>query len=365
MAKVQMIDYIREQKEVLQQIFDNKDKVAKPFVEMFEEHPIKKIYTIGTGSSYHAALVGKDMLAGLLDVEVDCLIPTTFERYEKININGVYKPDEILAFAISQGGKSSSTINAIEKAKSAGIENMTLTSDLNSPITEHTSKAMHLMCGEEKVPPETKGYTATLITLMLGAIESAYSLKRISKERHESLLQGLQKVISNYDDHVQNSIDWYQKFRNELMKADDMMIIGYGVNIATIEEGTLKVHETVRKPAMGYEMEEFLHGPYMAVNKNSFIFFIGAEGAEKERMKKVNDILRDKTDHRFILINKDDPYGCENDIRSSFADIEEFTPLEYVVPFQVIAYYLATDLGIDTTISAYPGFGQQIGSKVA
>ena len=126
MAKVQMIDYIREQKEVLQQIFDNKDKVAKPFVEMFEEHPIKKIYTIGTGSSYHAALVGKDMLAGLLDVEVDCIIPTTFERYEKININGVYKPDEILAFAISQGGKSSSTINAIEKAKSAGIENMTL-----------------------------------------------------------------------------------------------------------------------------------------------------------------------------------------------------------------------------------------------
>ena len=31
-----------------------------------------------------------------------------------------------------------------------------------------------------------------------------------------------------------------------------------------------------------------------AVNKDSFIFFIGAEGAEKERMKKVNDILRDK-----------------------------------------------------------------------
>ena len=365
LKKPQMIDYIYEQQAVLMKIFDNRKTITAPVIDLFKRNEIKRIFLIGTGSSYHAALVGQQLFARWMDVEATVTIPTTFTNYEKINANQVYEKQNILVLAISQGGKSSSTINAIKKAHQLGIHSLAATSNLDSPITEHASSTVLIDCGEEKVPPETKGYTATLLTLMLCIIEVSYLTGNMNDEEYKKFLRGLEQAIENYDDNIRATEKWYQENKDQLIEAQKFTIVGYGLNTPTIQEGTLKIYETVRRPTTSYELEEFLHGPYMAVDKESHIFYIAHESLEKERMCRVVNELSTKTSHQYGILDKDGKDCFRNSIRINTTKIDEFCALEFVPSFQVIAYYLSSDLGIDTTMSAYPGFSQKIGTKVS
>ena len=151
-----MIGYIQDQGRALKATFENRAVYCNPFCQIFQERDIRKIYLLGSGTSYNAATAIKQYLEMYLPVEAEVMIPTVFTNHAKINRNCIYNQDEILVVGISQSGTSVSTIEAMKKAKQEGYYTVAITEATESLITKEVDRVVKLTCGKEEIPVETR-----------------------------------------------------------------------------------------------------------------------------------------------------------------------------------------------------------------
>ncbi|MDP4108651.1 MAG: SIS domain-containing protein [Bacillota bacterium] len=351
-----MIEYIKDQPRALRHTYNNREKVTNEINELFSAKNIKKIYFLGSGTSYHASLIAKKYFEKYLDVEAVASIPTAFTYYENINNNGIYKKDEILVVAISQTGSSISTINALKKAKEEGYLTLALTEALGSSITKYADTVSHLLCGKEEIPPETRGYTVTLLTVYLWAVTLGFRLIKKSEEKYNELILEAEKVITAVPYVLEDSEKWYARNKYELLMMQKADIAGYGLNYATALEGSLKIGETLRRKVSGVELEELLHGPEMGYDLNNYLFIIASREAEFDRMIDSRRYLKGLTSHVFT-ITAEDIDVTDKDLKLDVKSAGDLSPIIFAVPFQVMSALSCRDIGIDTSIYPHSGHG--------
>lgn len=356
MGKHTMLEYIMDQPRALRHTLDNRQSVTEDIVRLFASKPIRKVYFLGSGTSYHASLMAKRYFEKYLGVEAAASIPTVFTYYENINNNGVYQKDEILVIAISQTGTSISTINAVKKAKDEGYATVVLTEALGSTITQYADVVIHLLCGKEEIPPETRGYTVTLLTMFLWTIAIAKHIGKITAGAFDRYIAQAEKLIDAFPGVLEDSKKWYQRNKYGILTMQKADIAGYGNNFVTALEGALKVGETLHRKITGTEMEELIHGPEMGYDANNFLFIIAAKEVELERTLQNREFFLGLTDHVFTITLEDIKLTCR-DLKLNAETIPELAPLIYVVPFQVMSALACQDIGIDTSVYPHEDHG--------
>mgnify|MGYP000944868688 CR=1 FL=1 len=209
-----MFDYIKSQPSILSKIIENRKEITKNFVDIYKENNIKGITIIGSGSSFNSSSAAKYFMEKLLKVKVNVIYPYTFNNYENI-----LDKDEIF-ITVSQGGKSTATIDSVKK--------------------------VNIACGEETVGYKTKGYTSTILTLYLLALETAYALKKINNEEYDLYIKEIEEAVCNIDNIIAETDSWYKTNKDDLVNAENVMVVGYGPNYGTALEGRLKLSETAK-----------------------------------------------------------------------------------------------------------------------
>jgi len=345
-----MIGYIYEQQEILINTLVNRAVFCEPMIDIFKKHDIKKIYLLGSGTSYHASLCIKNYFEKYLNVEAEVDIPTVFTNYVKVNNNKIYQNDQILVIGISQSGTSFSTINALKKARETGYLTVALTENMSSPIVQEADQVIKLMCGKELIPVETKGYTTTILQGYLWSIEIAYKLNKLSAIAYEAIMTNTQKMLDDYQDIISEIESWYHKNMPELLAYQYGHVTAYGSNICTAQEAVLKMYETYKKPLSAYELEELIHGPNMAFNEDTFIFLIASDEYEIKRVKLFTDWFKDNhvTEHVFV-ITACDIETSDKDLKINHYVFSDLDQLVYTLPFQIIAARNSEQAGIDTS----------------
>ena len=351
MEKPTMLGYIQEQPRALYECFRQREEYTEPMKRIFADHDIRKIYLLGSGTSYNASLGIKHYLEKYLEVEVEPVIPTIFTNYTKINNNNVYKQDQICVIGISQSGTSYSTVNAIKKAKELGYLTVALTENLKSMITEEADVVTHLLCGKELIPVETRGYTVTLLTGYLWAIEIAYELNKLSEEKYLEIIQKCDDMLKNYGNYLEEVDEWYERNKEELLNYRHGHIAAYGKNYCTALEGELKLYETFRKPVSSYELEELIHGPNMAFEDDTYVFFVASNEVELKRMPLfINWFKENKvSEHVFVFSDKME-VAEKRDLKFKTPIFEDLSPLVYTLCFQIMAARNCINVGYDTSV---------------
>ena len=82
--KYSMLDYIQRQPEILTKAYNEKELFLNTFDEIFANNPIKRIYFVGSGTSFHVSSLGAIWFNKYLNVEASAHFPTIFVE-EKIN----------------------------------------------------------------------------------------------------------------------------------------------------------------------------------------------------------------------------------------------------------------------------------------
>lgn len=356
MDKFTMYNYIATQHETLVDMLQHADAISKQFIDYLKGRNIKKVYLLGSGTSLHAAVAAKTWINTYFEAECDVMIPTQFTNYENVNVSRVYTNEEILCIGISQSGTSYSTINAIKKSNDLELLNCVITSNLNSPITEVTSLVIPLMAEPEKIHVEMRGYTATLLTLYMLCVEFAYKKGKITRQSLLNKYDRLRELIIKYPIIKSQTEAWYRNNEKELLAATKFCIAGYGYNYGTAMEATLKLHETFHRPSIGYEFEEFMHGPQLATTPESYIFFIAGPGVELNRVPLFTDYYKLKTEHVFIITNQELP-TTEHDLVLDVGCDPEISGFLFVLPFQLLTALLCLGGNVDTSIYPMPKRG--------
>lgn len=350
MDKPSMLGYIYDQPRALRECFKKRDEYCKGLCELFRKNDIRKVYFLGSGTSYHASLAIKDIFEKYLPVEVDVCIPTMFTDYLKVNNNKIYQNNQILVIGISQSGTSYSTVNAIKKARNNGYCTVALTENLNSMICNEAEVVLHLLCGKEEIPVETRGYTVSVLTGFSWAIEVARDLGYLLENEYKEIIDKTNDLLNNFEIYLNESQEWYKRNSKELQKLTCGHVSAYGHNYCTALEAVLKTYETGRKPLSAYELEELIHGPHMAFEDYTYIFIVASNELTIERIDQFTNWFKENkvTDHLFVI---SDSRNSNNDKDLNFTKeiFDDLSPIVYTLPFQIMAAENAIAYGYDTS----------------
>ena len=351
--KLSMIGHVIDTPRVIKNAYNNRNDYMQDFVNSFVNHNFKKVYFLGSGTSHHVSWVIKNIFVDLLHIEGVACEPTIFTHHEAEKQSGVFSNDEICVITFSQHGDSISTCEAAKKAKDLGFYTIGVTEALNSVLEEMVDSYCHLVCEEEEIGPETRGYTETIFQFYILAIEIAKAKGYITDSEYAKLDNDALDLANNLSTIVDESIDWYKRNKDEFLKMTKSSIAGYGNNYPTALEARLKFFETYSRPCTGYEMEEQMHGPMRAYNADNYIFLIASEGeAEFKRLKELVPYYKDAfTEHVFVVTAEEDIEITNRDLKLSYHTTDILSPITYIIPFQVLSALICEDVGIDTKIS--------------
>jgi glucosamine 6-phosphate synthetase-like amidotransferase/phosphosugar isomerase protein len=350
-----MYEYILESNGVIRNIITKRGPALRESVEYVLSRKVEQIYMIGSGTSYHAEYAAKCFMEKILRVPVRVFYPLQF-----IDECAAVSRDTLVVGA-SHGGQSSSTIAGLDRAREMGLPTIASSAVPDSEIMKHGDAVLTCELGEENAGPKTKGYFCAIVLYILFALEIAVRKNLISASDAATYIARLQKTADNIPVIAERSSAWYDAQAEELKTARRIVLIGYGNNRATYMEGTLKILEAVRFGITGYEMEEFMHGIYHSIWKDDFVFYIGSPGKYYPRIIQLQKYFEERTAHNF-LFSSDVAQNNGKNFIAPFIDDEDFSPLEYIVPLQVIARRLSADLGIDCNIPSDPDFHRKMQS---
>ena len=347
-----VIGNMKSQPEVLNYTLENQNVFVEPFVEIFKKHDIRKVFFFGSGTSYNVSHIAAYYFKQIVGIDASAQYPTVYKNYEKPDWTGMLKNDQILYVAISQSGTSVSTCEVMEYAKANGYQTLALTGNLESRIAKLVDTAVHLLVGEELTPPETKGYTVSVLSVYRWAIAVAKAKGIYTEEQYETALKETKALVDQFQTVVEESEAWYDRNKGSILGSERLYVLGYGVDYGSMLEGVLKMGEMLRLPIAGYELEEFSHGPTMAFHTRQTLFFIGSDEAEYERMMEFRRAYLKYTPRIHVITCKDmDADG--RDMVFSVKANKYLAPLMYTVPFQFVAAKGAKEVYIDTNINPF------------
>lgn len=353
-----MLSNIYEEPKVLKDIIDDFEKRQRDFKEFVEREKPRNWLIFATGSSANALWSAKYYIEKIAGVTIDIQEPAAFLHYEKI------KSSIDFILAVSQSGRTTSTIRALKETRTTfNIPSAVLTSNLESPITEFTDLVIDIGCGIEHVGFVTKGFSATVLTFMLMGITAGTVLNQLTTEEAGRELKKLEKAIGEISKVIEKSESFYSQHADELIAIPRFAIIGYGPTYGIAKEGETKFTETIHVPATGYEMETYLHGPFLEINQSYGLIFLQTRNMLKKRSEKMKQYFSRYTEHCLTFTTDD---GIDDGKLLSFGlNIDELlSPLLMVIPLQVFAYRISTDRGINLEENIFSDMNSVLASKV-
>ncbi len=340
---------------MLKEIHEQPEAVAKTLTlerdRLFEmaEELVKGDYSrlciVACGTSYHAGLGGKYATEMIARFPVDVQIASEF-RYVTKNL----VDEDTLVLAISQSGETADTLAAVREAKERGATTIALTNVVGSTITREVDHVIYTHAGFEKAVAATKTYTAQLAALYLLAVELGRHMGEITDSEAEDYLRELESV----PEKLEKILSWEMERELAVMggrykEKPNWFFIGRGPGYPTAMEGALKLKEITYQHAEAYPAGELKHGPLALIEEGVPVVAVVQPGGVYEKMlANVEEVKARGATVISVADEGDDVVEEHSDHVIRVPSItEEFSPIVYTVPLQVLAYYMSVARGID------------------
>lgn len=350
-----MLDYINEESETLTRIIQEYPEKLAPLVTWLASRPVNKIMILATGSSWNAALCARYYFETHFGILVDIKEPYNFTHYERID------PATDLVIAVSQSGKSASTLDAMKKVQARDIPVFCLTSSPQSPAAVQADGILDINTGIESVGFVTRGFSATVLNLLLIALLVAEHRGLIEEDERAATLASFKDAAQAIPDVIEKTNAFFARHRSHFIQASRFVATGYGALTGVAKEFETKFTETVRLPSSGFELEAYMHGPYLEASASHTLFFI--EDSVHTRTRALRDYMQPAVDAVFTVTLTEE----NNDLHTlalNYPLNHHFAPLLLIVPFQLLAFHISTAKGIDLSVRIFDDFDKVLKSKI-
>ncbi|OFP28619.1 glutamine--fructose-6-phosphate aminotransferase [Prevotella sp. HMSC069G02] len=310
----------------LSAVIDNKDRLLLA----------KRIIIVACGTSWHAALIGKQL------IETYCRIPVNVEYASEFRYrNPVVSSDDVV-IAMSQSGETADTLAAVELAKAAGAFIYGICNAVGSSIPRATNTGSYIHVGPEIGVASTKAFTGQVIVLTMLALALAKEKGTVSKEDYERVVKEL-SLIPHKMQEVLKLNDKIANLSQVFTYAHNFIYLGRGYSYPVAMEGALKLKEISYIHAEGYPAAEMKHGPIALIDSDMPVVVIATHNAMYEKVLSNIQEIKARKGRVIALITKGD------ETISRIADkvielpetLECLEPLLATIPLQLLAYHIA------------------------
>lgn len=327
-----MIKEIHEQPTAVKNTIMESQEIEK-VVSKINIDKIERVCFVACGTSYHASLIGKYLFETLMGLPTDVILASEFPYSAKA------MDDKTLVIFISQSGETADTLNALRMVKETS-ETLVIVNVLGSTATREAKHVLYTRAGPEIGVAATKTYVSQLICIYLLV---AYM------SNHLGLINDL-KNIPQYMEELINQEDHIHKIANKYKDKKDFFFIGRGLSYPTALEGALKLKEITYIHAEGYAAGELKHGPLALIDDGVPVVAVAPMGdvhdkifsnVEEVRARGAEIISVGAQEDELMISESDDTIFVNKDV------MELISPIVYVVPLQLLSYYISIEKGIN------------------
>ena len=302
----------------------------------------KRIVIVACGTSWHAGLIGKQLIESL------CRIPCEVEYASEFRYrNPVVTKDDVV-IAISQSGETADTLAAIQLAKERGAFIYGICNAIGSSIPRATDTGTYIHVGPEIGVASTKAFTGQVTVLSMLALCLADKLGTITKEEYQLMVSELTRIPKK----MERALEANEQIEHLAMiftYAKNCLYLGRGYNYPVALEGALKLKEISYIHAEGYPAAEMKHGPIALIDSEMPVFVIATRDRLYEKVISNIQEVRARGGRVTALVTAGD------ELISQYADhvielpdtLECFQPLIASIPLQLLAYHIAVCKGKD------------------
>ena len=321
-----------EKKIVLSAINQHRDRLLRA----------SRFIIVACGTSWHAGLIGKQMIEQWAKIPVDVEYASEF-RYRK----PVIQPGDVV-IAISQSGETADTLAAFELAKERGALCFGIVNVVGSSIARASDTGIYTHVGPEIGVASTKAFTGQVMVLTLFALALGHELGSISQMEFEKYVTEL-SLIPEKMKKVLEQDALTKDISRTLTYARNALYMGRGFNYPVALEGALKLKEISYIHAEGYPAAEMKHGPIALVDENMPVVFVATH---HQLYKKILSNIQEvkARNGRIIAIVTEDDEAVKNIAEATIeipATLPVLAPLLSVLPLQLIAYHVAVFKGLN------------------
>ncbi len=332
---------------------DDVRQLTRPFEERVraaltpsEWQAVKKVYLTGDGDSYHAACAAEMAFKALAGVDCEPLSAQRFLDYGAAWMRPA-APPQTLVIATSASGGTERVVQAIERAKENGALTVALTGTPNSSVTQAADRAITVELPQRERSPGIRTYQASLMGMLLAAIQVGERPGRYAREEAEGLRRELINLAAVVD-ATTNAIQVGCREGAEMIAASPVVVmLGSGPNYGTALYSAAKLIEAAGVFAMGQDLEEWWHVERFAYPVDMPVFIIAPPGRSHWRAESVAATARGLGRRVIAVTHRDDTEVARHAhmvLPVHGEAREEFSPLLYHLFASYVAAHVAERL---------------------
>ncbi|MBQ7422628.1 MAG: glutamine--fructose-6-phosphate transaminase (isomerizing) [Prevotella sp.] len=302
----------------------------------------KRILIVACGTSWHAGLIGKQIIETLCRIPVELEYASEF-RYR----NPVVTKDDVV-IAISQSGETADTLAAVQLAKEKGAFIYGICNAIGSSIPRATDTGTYIHVGPEIGVASTKAFTGQVTVLTMFALALAEAKGTIAREEYLSIVKGLSEIPEKIKEVLQIN-EKVADLSRTFTYAGNFLYLGRGFSYPVALEGALKLKEISYIHAEGYPAAEMKHGPIALIDSDMPVVVIATHNAMYEKVLSNIQEIKARQGRVIALVTKGDETVAKiADEIIELPNVQEcLEPLVATIPLQLLAYHIAVCKGKD------------------
>ena len=300
----------------------------------------KRIIIVGCGTSWHAGLIGKQIIESL------CRIPVEVEYASEFRYRHPVVTKDDVVIAISQSGETADTLAAVKLAKSCGAFIYGICNVIGSSIPRATDTGSYIHVGPEIGVASTKAFTGQVTVLTMLALALAKAKGMIEDDTYYGIVKELSLIPQKMEETLKLN-DKIASLSRIFTYARNFLYLGRGYNYPVAMEGALKLKEISYIHAEGYPAAEMKHGPIALIDSDMPVVVIATRNSMYEKVLSNIQEIKARRGKVIALVTKgDETISKIVDEIIELPDTQEcLEPLLATIPLQLLAYHIAVCKG--------------------
>ena len=302
----------------------------------------KRFIIVACGTSWHAGLIGKQMIEQL------CRIPVEVEYASEFRYRHPVITNEDVVIAISQSGETADTLAAVQLAKDNGAFIYGICNAIGSSIPRATDTGSYIHVGPEIGVASTKAFTGQVTVLTMLALALAKEKGTISSDDYMHIVKELHEIPAKIKEVLKLN-DRIADLSRTFTYARNFLYLGRGFSYPVALEGALKLKEISYIHAEGYPAAEMKHGPIALIDSDMPVVVIATHNGMYEKViSNIQEVKARKGKVIAIVSEGDTTISKIADEVIALPDtIECLEPLLATIPLQLLAYHVAVCKGLN------------------
>ncbi|MHB0976400.1 MAG: glutamine--fructose-6-phosphate transaminase (isomerizing) [Candidatus Aquicultorales bacterium] len=307
-----------------------------------EMRALDKIFIVACGTSYHAALIGKQVIESWAHIPVEVDISSEF-RYRHLLLG----PGSLVV-AITQSGETADTLASMRIASEKGAKVVAVSNVVGSTATRQSDGTIYTHAGPEIGVAATKTFVSQLAAMYVLGLYLARAKGTMAPgeiKRYVDELRTLPDQIAKAlkcDGQVRETAKVYSG-------CEDFLFLGRGIGLPMALEGALKLKEISYIHAEGYAAGEMKHGPIALIDAECPVVAVTTDGPTYEKVISNIQEVRARG-AQVVAVATEGNKGIDRFAEHVFyvpPTLVELSAVAAVIPLQLLAYHVAKERGCD------------------